>query len=149
LAACKPNYDTIKCFNQTITGYIYNPIYTGDGFCTGDPDEVKEARLSFPSGHSSFSFYCMGFLIIYLEARLHLLKFRYIKPLIQIGAFMATLITCLSRISDYHHRGSDVAGGIAVGLLVAIVIVTRVGGVLWHFNRKKPTFEFSMKTVRV
>merc|ERR1712112_209467 len=32
--------------------------------------QLQEARLSFLSGHSSFSFYCGMFLIIYLQARL-------------------------------------------------------------------------------
>lgn len=32
--------------------------------CTGDPAKIKEARLSFPSGHSSFSAYSMIFLIV-------------------------------------------------------------------------------------
>jgi hypothetical protein len=48
----------------------------------------------------------MTFLIIYVEARLFLLKLRYIKPLIQMTAFIAAFVTALSRISDYHHRGS-------------------------------------------
>ena len=35
-----------------------------DKLCTGDPKIVKEARLSFPSGHSSFSTYSMVFVIV-------------------------------------------------------------------------------------
>ena len=38
--------------------------------CTGDVKVVREARKSFLSGHSSFSFYCATFLIMYLHARL-------------------------------------------------------------------------------
>ena len=39
----------------------------------GDPDPlhtINEAKKSFMSGHSSFSFYCATFLVIYLHARL-------------------------------------------------------------------------------
>ena len=72
-------------------------------------------------------------MIIYLEARLYLLRFRYIKPLIQLAALIAAFVTCLSRISDYHHRGSDVIGGAILGkyspkltdFLVLIKIVIR------------------------
>ena len=35
-----------------------------DGICTGDPKLIKEARLSFPSGHSSFTTYSMIFIIV-------------------------------------------------------------------------------------
>ena len=40
---------------------------------TNDPDPnhtISEAKKSFLSGHSSFSFYCATFLVIYLHARL-------------------------------------------------------------------------------
>jgi len=74
-------------------------------FSKGDPATVQEARFSFPSGHSSFSWYTMVFLIVFLQARLQLLKLRYIKPLIQMAAFIAAYVTAISRIPDYHHRG--------------------------------------------
>ena len=57
----------------------------------------------------------MSFLIIFIEARLQLLKLRYIKPLLQMTAFIAAFVTALSRIPDYHHRGSDVIGGTTLG----------------------------------
>lgn len=45
LSVCHPNWSKINCSE----GYI-----TGD-FCEGDPDLIKKARLSFPSGHASMS----------------------------------------------------------------------------------------------
>merc|ERR1719435_159059 len=43
-----------------------------EGLISGDvtKKQLVEARLSFLSGHSSFSFYCGMFLIVYLQARL-------------------------------------------------------------------------------
>jgi phosphatidate phosphatase len=76
-------------------------------FYKGDPAKVKEARFSFPSGHSSFAWFTMTFLIVFVEARLQLLKLRYIKPLIQMAAFIAAYVTAISRIPDYHHRGKN------------------------------------------
>lgn len=108
----------MSCVSLAGSGTVYNPIYTGGTFCTGEKSKVEEARLSFPSGHSSYSGYCMLFLIIYVEARLILLRLRYIKPLIQLAAFSAAFVTALSRISDYHHRGTDVIGGAVLGKLL-------------------------------
>jgi membrane-associated phospholipid phosphatase len=76
-------------------------------FYKGDPSKVREARFSFPSGHSSFAWFTMTFLIVFVEARLQLLKLRYIKPLIQMAAFIAAYVTAISRIPDYHHRGKN------------------------------------------
>ena len=87
----------------------------------------------------------MVFLIVYVQARLNLLRFRYVKPLIQIGAFTAAFITCLSRISDYHHRGSDVIGGTVLGWLIALFITLIVGRVLWEYERKEQYYDFDFK----
>ena len=84
MSVCLPNFALMNCTTPTATGFVYNKIYTGGSFCTGDPDLIKEARLSFPSGHSSYAWYTMIFLIVYLEARLVLLRFRYFKVLIQM-----------------------------------------------------------------
>lgn len=45
LSVCNPNWSKINCSE----GYITNV------FCKGDPDLIKTARLSFPSGHASLS----------------------------------------------------------------------------------------------
>ncbi len=45
----------------------------------GDENLIDDARLSFPSEHSSLVSYAMLFLIIYLEARLFTLRFRACK----------------------------------------------------------------------
>ena len=51
LAVCLPDYTQINCTTSGLTGSLYNSIYTGGSFCTGDASKVKEARLSFPSGY--------------------------------------------------------------------------------------------------
>lgn len=43
---CRPSPDSIVCFNKTAHAHMYNWIYTGGDFCTGDPGKVDEARLS-------------------------------------------------------------------------------------------------------
>ena len=53
----------------------------------------------------------MIFSMFYLQARLYLLRFRFIKALLQIAAFITDYVTAISRILDYHHKGNDVMGG--------------------------------------
>lgn len=140
---CKPDLTKVKCLN----GVLFNPIYTGDNFCTGDPARIKEARLSFPSGHSSFSWYTMAFVVIYLEARFILVKLRYMKTLLQMIAFITAYVTMLSRVSDYYHRASDVIAGTFLGLIVAFAITLFVGRVLWVYEKKHDYIEIDLRTI--
>lgn len=136
MEVCKPRLDSITCFNKTLDGQIYNSIYTGGDFCTGDPKAVEEARLSFPSGHASFTTYCVIYLIIYLEARFFVTRFHFGKRLIQISAFVICIIICLSRISDFQHRPSDVVGGSLLGLSMAIC-VGYIAKNVWSFEQEQ------------
>ena len=141
LAVCAPTYSSITCYTLTGTGSIYNSISTADPFCTGDASKVKEGRFSFPSGHSSFSTQCMTFIIIFLEARLILVRFRFLKTFIQIAAFIAAWVTMLSRVSDYWHRYTDVLAGFFLGLIVALFVTLVVGRVLWDYKVEKRIYE--------
>ncbi|XP_035234653.1 phospholipid phosphatase 1-like [Anguilla anguilla] len=117
LDACKPVWDQIDCKSG---GYIEN--FT----CTGDSAMVTEARLSFYSGHSSFSMYCMVFLTLYYQTRLKTEWARLLLPTIQFFLISAALYVGLSRISDYMHHWSDVLVGLIQGAIIAILIVTCV-----------------------
>ncbi len=137
LAVCQPNYSLITCSTSTSTGSIYKSIYTGDSFCTGDASQIKQGRFSFPSGHSSYSTYCMSFIIIFLEARLILVRLRFVKTFVQIAAFIAAWVTILSRVSDYWHNPTDVLGGFLLGLAVSLFVTLVVGRVLWEYKIEK------------
>lgn len=110
--------------------------------CTGDEYEVREARKSFLSGHSSFSFYCSTFLVIYLQARLSrkqhrhckkrenrrkfalALKFlRVLRPFLQFGFFGLALYIAFTRIADHKHHPTDIIAGIIVGVVFALIIL--------------------------
>ncbi|XP_051524508.1 phospholipid phosphatase 1 [Myxocyprinus asiaticus] len=113
LTACKPKWSLIDCKS----GYIEN--FT----CTGDQTISNEGRLSFYSGHSSFSMYCMLFLALYLQSRLRARWARLLQPTIQFFFIAASLYVGLSRVSDYKHHWSDVLTGLIQGALVALFTV--------------------------
>lgn len=141
---CKPDWDKIECFTQIDGVNVANYIYMSDDICTGDPHLIREARVSFPSGHSSFTVYSMVFVIIYLEARLNVTRGRVFKTLIQLTAFIAAWHTCMSRVSDFKHHHTDVIAGAAIGLSVALFVTFVTGKQIWNFNKirtKKKTTE--------
>ncbi|XP_028922238.1 phospholipid phosphatase 1 isoform X2 [Ornithorhynchus anatinus] len=116
LAVCQPDWDKINCSQ----GYIENFP------CLGNPVRVNEGRLSFYSGHSSFSMYCMLFLALYLQARMKGDWARLARPTIQFGLVASSIYVGLSRVSDYKHHWSDVLTGLVQGAVVAVLIVVYV-----------------------
>ncbi|XP_040914729.1 phospholipid phosphatase 1 isoform X1 [Toxotes jaculatrix] len=114
LDVCKPDWTHINCSSGA---------YIEDFTCTGNPTMVNEGRLSFYSGHSSFSMYCMLFLALYLQARLQFEWARLLRPTIQFFLIAASVFTGLSRVSDYKHHWSDVLTGLLQGALMAILVV--------------------------
>ncbi|XP_041666584.1 phospholipid phosphatase 1 isoform X2 [Cheilinus undulatus] len=114
LDVCKPDWKNINCSSGA---------YIEDFTCSGNPTMVNEGRLSFYSGHSSFSMYCMLFLALYLQARLQAEWARLLRPTIQFFLIAATIYTGLSRVSDYKHHWSDVLAGLLQGALMAILVV--------------------------
>ena len=80
-------------------------------------------RLSFPSGHASFSAYTMVYLALYLQARMTWSGSRLLRPFLQLSALMLTWYTGLSRVSDYKHHWSDVLAGFLIGTVAASLTV--------------------------
>ena len=142
LSVCLPDFTKINC-NQ-----IFAAISTGDSFCRGNRFAVEEARLSFPSGHASFSAYTMLFLALYLEARFSQREMAYLKGLLQVAAFGATLVVSLSRIADHVHRFSDVVGGVLLGVVVALAMLYGLGAFLWEERGNKEDTEMSRHLFR-
>ncbi|XP_056398463.1 phospholipid phosphatase 1 isoform X2 [Hyla sarda] len=120
---CKPDWTKINCS----AGYIENFV------CQGDLVKSSEARLSFYSGHSSFSMYCMLFLALYLQARMRGDWARLLRPTVQFALVAVSIYVGLSRVSDYKHHWSDVLIGLIQGAIVAVLIVVYVS----DFFKKK------------
>ncbi|EPQ12631.1 Lipid phosphate phosphohydrolase 1 [Myotis brandtii] len=117
LEVCDPDWSKINCSSD---GYIENYV------CRGNAQKVKEGRLSFYSGHSSFSMYCMLFLALYLQARMRADWARLLRPTLQFGLVATSIYVGLSRVSDYKHHWSDVLTGLIQGALVAVLVVVYV-----------------------
>lgn len=102
-----------------------NGRYITDFICTSEkstPRMLKEMRLSFPSGHSSFSMYTLVYCAIYLQSRMNWRGSKLLKHFLQFLLILLAWYTCLSRISDYKHHWSDVLAGAVLGSTVAIVV---------------------------
>jgi len=140
LTICKPDYSDELCKGEG--GYL--KFVEGDEteVCKGlvenggttTPEMLHEARLSFLSGHSSFSFFCATFLIIYLQARLanfpHVENMfiraiyrtlKILRPFIQFAMITLAFWISLTRISNYFHHPYDVITGALVGISFALI----------------------------
>ncbi|XP_043479184.1 putative phosphatidate phosphatase [Leptopilina heterotoma] len=103
--------------------------YIEDFVCTAknlSPKMSKELRLSFPSGHSSFSFYAMVYLVLYLELRFTWKGSKLLKNVLQFICLLAAWFTALTRVSNYKHHWSDVLAGSVLGTVIAVIVALNV-----------------------
>lgn len=87
---------------------------------TTDDNSLFQAHLSFPSGHTSFSFGGLGFTGLVLRAAA---KDRDLPESLQLLALLLPMLLAAwigsTRVRDYWHREDDVAVGGAIGLAAA------------------------------
>ena len=126
LTLCNPDYNNV-CFDEEAyysdgEGELLNEFYqkyvNESDVCDNEKSHLlHEARLSFISGHASFSFYCATFLIMYLKNRQLWSK---ITPFVQILLFLLATWISFTRISDYYHYPFDVVCGALTGVGFAV-----------------------------
>ncbi|CAL4108246.1 unnamed protein product [Meganyctiphanes norvegica] len=125
-AVCQTDWNSIQTNCSSL-----HPVYIYPIPCLNpDHHAVREAELSFFSGHASFSSFTMIYLIFYLENRLTFHNPALLKPLIQFLCLVITVYTSLSRVFDYHHHWSDVLFGFIMGGTVAYLIARYVSGLI-------------------
>ncbi|XP_017066239.1 putative phosphatidate phosphatase isoform X2 [Drosophila eugracilis] len=121
IAVCQPEMpDGTTCDDPSNMGK-----YIQDFKCKGVGSSarmLKEMRLSFPSGHSSFTFFAMVYLALYLQARMTWRGSKLLRHLLQFLFIMVAWYTALSRVSDYKHHWSDVLAGSLIGSICALVV---------------------------
>ncbi|XP_055320089.1 phospholipid phosphatase 3-like isoform X2 [Sitodiplosis mosellana] len=106
---------------QTCTGESYVIDYK----CTNDIDSswfVRDASKSFPSGHSSTSFYEAVFLIWYLQMRTPKLRSKLLLPTLQCIFLLYACLCSISRITDNRHHWWDVLAGAKIGIIFASLV---------------------------
>lgn len=95
--------DVIKVYVGYLRPIFYDLCVPDDEYqtCTSGDDENDEARLSFPSGHSSLAFCGLGLFSSYLEQRFGVSKFREQ----QARGGQHSIVP--SSETDHHHNRSD------------------------------------------
>ena len=115
---CKPDinpYTNLCKLNKT---FLVPEI---DFKCMNENKEsVEESRLSFPSGHSSLSFYSMIFLILFINFTWKCRNFGLLPRMAQMVFFVIAFFTALSRIADNKHHPTDVLAGTTLGIIISI-----------------------------
>ncbi|CAF0823964.1 unnamed protein product [Didymodactylos carnosus] len=138
LTVCNPTWSAITCSKNvtTASGAMLIPQYIWDHQCNPNVSLsiLQEARLSFPSGHSSFATFSFIFLFVYFEARLVCPDIQFLKPFLQCLCVAIAFFTCLSRVTDNKHHPTDVIGGAIIGFSIAIFTAVRVGTYLWSLS---------------
>ena len=104
----------------------------------------KEAHLSFPSGHASFSAQAATFVVLYLQTKFitknnsgysdsssHTSYFS--ASIISLLAILAAGFVSVSRIMDNKHHPTDALAGSLIGILTQICLNLRI---LLFFNQE-------------
>ena len=89
--------------NNNPTKVSYH-IFVSDEIECENIDLIKEARLSFVSGHTSISFYSATFLASFMHKNLN---HKASLPL-QLGIFILAFWISITRITDYKHHFEDI-----------------------------------------
>ncbi len=82
----------------------------------------------------------MVFVIVFLEARIHSNRFRFLIAGVEFIAIFAILGTCISRVIDYYHRWIDVIAGALLGGSVALFTALIVGRVLFDYGVRRENY---------
>jgi len=119
LDVCQPFYVNSTSRSCAYKDYYY---YNEDYVCqTKNLKQLRAAQLSFPSGHSSESFFAMVFIILYIAHKWTGRTVHIPKYFIQLGLFLFAYFTAMSRVMDHKHFASDVIFGSLIGVFVAIL----------------------------
>jgi len=105
-------------------------------------NDDTDARLSFPSGHSSTSFSSLVYISLYIAGKLRVFSDHAGSVFARSIASMLPLIMCtfiaVSRTMDYHHNFSDILAGAMIGFGVAFVAYFLYFPSLFHRRSNVP-----------
>jgi len=121
---CKPTFEwngtVVSCEDAGVPRSLYIPEFN----CTNmnfSASRQKEARISFPSGHSSFATFAMTYAFLYAQFRLPKRIGGVLpRPFLQLGFLWWAWYVVLSRHQDNKHHVTDLIGGIIIGVVVSL-----------------------------
>ncbi|XP_030371858.1 putative phosphatidate phosphatase [Scaptodrosophila lebanonensis] len=120
MAVCQPQMTDGSMCSDPVNAHRYVENYdcAGEGYTIAD---IRQARLSFPSGHSSMAFYALVYMALYMQRRLPCRSSKMFRHLVQFVLIMVAWYTALSRVMDHWHHWSDVLVGSLIGVLGALI----------------------------
>ena len=137
MSVCNPDVDNV-CYDMNISNFqqednetyyfpdIHHQRYVMDedtcSTLTADKSMLKEARLSFVSGHSSSSFYTSVYLYLLTASQDDDSSPWILKILLQLSSISMAFWISLTRISDYMHHSEDVIIGAIIGAICAFLM---------------------------
>lgn len=129
-SACQPRlHDGSSCADAHNAD-----IYVQHFYCSNrnlSSLQIRELHVSFPSAHSSLSFYSMCLLAFYVHnAWQGRGSVRVMRHILQFLLLMAAWYVSLSRVADYWHHWSDVLAGAVLGVIYASITAIYVGDLL-------------------
>jgi len=146
LDVCNVEYGADNTCDKSIVSqsiYIQNYSCKGNSILFTDKSEMEdmipEARLSFPSGHSSMAFYGMVTSIFILN------KTQGNQFILSVEQALCLLYCCfvgVTRVNDHKHHTDDVVAGALLGTLFAVSSALNLTLVNLGNFENKPTEEF-------
>ncbi|KAH8261146.1 hypothetical protein KR044_003929 [Drosophila immigrans] len=130
-SACQPRlHDGTSCSDGRNA-----EVYVQQFYCSNrnlSTRELRELHVSFPSAHSSLSFYSMCLLAFYVHSVWQGRggSVRAMRHILQFLLLMAAWYVSLSRVADYWHHWSDVLAGAVLGVVYATITAIYVGDLL-------------------
>ncbi|TDG44521.1 hypothetical protein AWZ03_009048 [Drosophila navojoa] len=127
---CRPQLpDNGFCSDEVNrSGGVYHTVYRCRTDLSGATEEMlADIHVSFPSGHSSNTFYGLLFLVLHLERIRWPLPGSLLRPVCQLLCVCLASFVGLSRVMDYKHHSSDVVAGSLLGAAIAFAAVRAAG----------------------
>ncbi|OLN89035.1 Lipid phosphate phosphatase 1 [Colletotrichum chlorophyti] len=142
LEACQPDLSRVTSSQGGIarSGYSaagFQSLYVTKEVCTGDTKEINDSLESFPSGHTTAAFAGLGYLYLYLNAKLkvfsdyHPSMWKLIVTYIPILG--AVLIGGALTIDEFHNW-YDIFAGAAIGIVFAFSSYRMTYAAIWDFR---------------
>jgi len=141
IGGLRPHFYDVCQPNVSVTG-----PHTGVGFagimydpsvCTGDPEHIKDALKTMPSGHTTNAWAGLFFLALYFNAQLKVIGGHnpaYWKMVVFFAPLLGAVLMSLYLVTDHHHHTSDVIVGGFIGTATSLVAFRQTFASIFDFR---------------